>query len=586
MKDDAGKAALLSIARGIPLAEEPGLGSLTLPGFLREVVDRHGDCEAIVWRGRGVPERWSYAELWLRSLEIARALLAVGVGRDARVGVLATNRPEQLASTFGVSLAGGVVVLVNTFATPRELEHMLTLSGAEILIFERHVAGKDFVKVLCELEPTIAEVGPGGLRSVRLPFLRRLVAIDEPASAPDASVVRGIETFGDFLEHGREIAPELIETIAETTRPADAAALFFSSGTTAMPKGILHAHRAIALQSWRWARLMGMEAPIRSWTANGFFFSGNLSMVAGGTLASGGTLILQSTFEPVEAVSLLQDERASFALCWPHQWQQLEGAANWPEADLSSLVYVKHDTPAARHPTVDTDWLLPPTYGQTETLTISMGLASDTPREYVAGCHGAVLPGNTAKIVDPESGEILRLGELGELAIKGPTLMLGYVGTPLDETLDDEGFLRTGDGGMLDAEGRFFWKGRLSDIIKTGGANVSPLEIDTVLLGHPAVKLAQSVGVPHETLGELVVSCVVLHEGKSLEEDELRVFARRQLSTYKVPRRVLFFEESEIESTGSAKVKTAFLREQSLVRMADEPGIVLPASPPSDADTA
>ena len=117
----------------------------------------------------------------------------------------------------------------------------------------------------------------------------------------------------------------------------------------------------------------------------------------------------------------------------------------------------------------------------------------------------------TLKIVDPLTGDIVPRGTSGEICVKGPTLMLGYIGTPLDETLDAEGFFHTGDGGYLDEAGRLFWTGRLTDIIKTGGANVSPLEVDEILARHPAVKVAKTVGVPHETLGEVVVACVVAH---------------------------------------------------------------------------
>ena len=127
---------------------------------------------------------------------------------------------------------------------------------------------------------------------------------------------------------------------------------------------------------------------------------------------------------------------------------------------------------------------------------------------------GEPLPGNTLKIVDPLTGAIVPRGERGEIAVKGPTLMLGYIGIPLDETLDEEGFFRTGDGGYIDERGRLFWEGRLNDIIKTGGANVSPVEVDGVLADHPGVKVSQTVGVPHETLGEMVVACVVPQRGR------------------------------------------------------------------------
>jgi fatty-acyl-CoA synthase len=146
--------------------------------------------------------------------------------------------------------------------------------------------------------------------------------------------------------------------------------------------------------------------------------------------------------------------------------------------------------------------------------------------------------------------------------------MLGYVGIPLDETLDADGFLCTGDGGYLDDADRLFWEGRLTDIIKTGGANVSPLEVDEVLTSYPGVKVAKTVGVPHETLGEVVVACVVPHDGSTLDPDEIRAFLSQRLASYKVPRHVLFFRDDEIELTGTAKIKSAELRELAAKQLA------------------
>jgi fatty-acyl-CoA synthase len=148
--------------------------------------------------------------------------------------------------------------------------------------------------------------------------------------------------------------------------------------------------------------------------------------------------------------------------------------------------------------------------------------------------------------------------------------MMGYLGIPLDETLDAEGFFRTGDGGYVDARGRLFWEGRLNDIIKTGGANVSPVEIDSVIQEHPGVKVSQTVGVPHETLGELVVACIVPQDGASLDEAAVRNFAKEKLASYKVPRRVLFFAEGDLQLTGSAKVKTSDLRALAAKRLEAE----------------
>jgi fatty-acyl-CoA synthase len=556
----------LSIASGPPLSAEPGLGPLTLPGFLREVTTSFREREALVLRSTEGVTRWTYAELWERAIEVARALRACGVGKGSRVGVLMTNRPEWIAAVFGTSLAGGVAVALSTFSTRPELEHLLQDSAVSVLLFERSVLNKDFAAVLTELEPEIGKAAPGTLQSAKFPYLRGLAMVGE--AAPGGAV----ESWEVFLARGRNEPRELVEATAAAVRPSDAAVLFFSSGTTSKPKGILSAHRGITIQLWRFRRMYGFrpEDHIRCWTANGFFWSGNVGMAIGATFASGGALVLQPTFDAAEALELMQAEKVNYPAAWPHQWAQLESASNWSQVDLSSIRFADFDlTPFPRHPTVSADeWFEPGhAYGNTETFTITTGFPVDTPPEEIAGSSGEVLPGVTLKIVDPLTGAVVPRGEHGEICVKGPTLMLGYVGTPLDETLDSEGFFRTGDGGYLDDVGRLFWEGRLSDIIKTGGANVSPLEVDEALARYPGVKVSHTVGVPHETLGEVVVACVVPHDGTSLEAGEIRKFLRERLASYKVPRHVLFLREDDLALTGNAKIKSSDLRELAAKRL-------------------
>ncbi|MBO2447755.1 acyl--CoA ligase [Actinomadura barringtoniae] len=557
----------ISIVSGPPLSEEPGLGPLTLPGFLREVTTRYGEREALVQRAAdGGVTRWTYTELWERAVEVACALRACGLGKDGRVGIMMTNRAEWVAAVFGTSLAGGVAVTLSTFSTPPELDHLLQVSGVSVLLFERAVAKKDFADVLVGLEPEIGKVGPGALRSARYPFLRHLAMVGEPTRA------EAIETWAAFLERGRAEPRELVEATAATVRPSDAAVIFFSSGSTSLPKGILSAHRGVAVQLWRFARMYGVgpDDHVRCWTANGYFWSGNFGMAIGTTLAAGGSLVLQSTFLAAEALDLMEAERVNLPIAWPHQWAQLEAAPNWDEVDLGAMRFVDRETPLARHPTVTARWSEPGhAYGTTETFTITTCFPADTPPEVIAGSSGAALPGVTVKVVDPLTGAVVPRGERGEICVKGPTLMLGYLGVPLDETLDAEGFYRTGDGGSLDDEDRLFWTGRLTDIIKTGGANVSPREVDAALAGHPAVKVAHTVGVPHETLGEMVVACVVPRDGATTDAEELRGYLRERLASYKVPRRVLFFREDEITLTGSSKIKSSDLRSLASGRLGD-----------------
>ncbi len=553
----------ISISRGIPIADEPGLGELSLTGFLRDVTSRYGGREALVQQARdGATERWSYSDLWARSAEVAKALIACGIGKGERVGILMTNRAEFISSVFGTALAGGVAAPFSTFSTASELDQLIAASACSILLIEPRVLKRDFAQSLCELEPRIADPASTPLSSPRFPFLQRIVALGSDAP------IGAIQPWDSFIALGMDVDPEKLEARAASVSPADPGVLFFSSGSTARPKGILSAHRGVAIQLWRMATQQRLGDGVRSWTANGFFWSGNFAMIVGGTLASGGSLVLQRTFQPEEALALMEAEKVDFLFAWPHQWEQLIAAPNWESTDLSALVYMDPGTPIAAHPTVDTTWLQPTyCYGNTETFTLSTAFPANTTSEEAAGSHGVPLAGNTIKIVDPLSGATMPVGESGEIAVKGPTLMLGYLGVPLDETLDENGFFRTGDGGFLDEEGRLHWQGRLNDIIKTGGANVSPLEIDELLATHPAVKLTQTVGVPHETLGEIVVACIVTHEGAALDENAIRTFAKEKLASFKVPRRVLFFTEDALQLTGSAKIKTVDLRALAVARL-------------------
>ncbi len=557
----------LSLVRGIPLSEEEHIGALTLGDYLKEVTERFADREAAVMHTADGVERWTYRDFHARSVEVARALRACGVSKGERVGILMTNRLEFLSGVFGTALAGGVATAMSTFSTPAELEVLVEQSCCSVLMLERSILKKDFAAMMQELEPQIASAAPGQLYSEKFPFLRHLAMVDSEASSG------AIEGWSDFLARGEAISPALVEATAASVAPADPGVLLFSSGSTGKPKGILSAHRGVCLQLWRWRKWIGLkdEDQVRCWSANGFFWSGNFAIGIGGTFSCGGTQILQRTFQPEEALELMEAERVSYIFAWPHQWAQLADAKNWLDVDLSALKYIDKRSPVAQHPTVNSDHTDPTAaYGNTETFTLSSVFPGNTPAEVVGDSHGEPVAGNVFKIVDPLSGKIVPLGERGEIAVKGPTMMLGYIGVPLDETLDEEGFLLTGDGGYFDEKGRLFWEGRLNDIIKTGGANVSPVEIDNVIAQCPGVKVTKTVGIPDELLGELIVTCIVPQGGADLDEKKVRAFAKEKLAAFKVPRRVLFFDESELNMTGSAKVKASELRELAAKRLEAE----------------
>ncbi|MDE2404609.1 MAG: acyl--CoA ligase [Sphingomonadales bacterium] len=560
----------LSLIHGTPLEDEPGLGPLTIAGYLREVVRRHGPSEALVLRAGNQRLSWTYDELLARSLDVARSLVEIGVARDTRVGLLMTNRPEFLATLFGIALAGGVPVALSTFSTEPELDVMLKAAQVAVLLYEDRVLKKDFGAMLRGLEPAIAGAA-GPLVSARYPFLRHLVVLGgvpggpEPLDAPATGVV---ESWAQFLAHGAGTPDGIVLARADSTHPGDPGGVFFSSGTTSLPKGIVHSQRAFAIQWWRWPRVFAMAEPVRAWTGNGFFWSGNVSMVVGSALSTGGAVVLQRWFDEAEAIDLIAQERVSFANGRPHQWARFQSAPNWASADFSSLRYVPRKDLLQQHPTAaHLAWEVPMSFGTTETMTICTSRVASIDEAFYAGSMGAPLPGNTLKIIDPLTRELMPLGEKGEMCIKGPTLMSGYLGKSPEQCFDAEGFYCTGDAGHVDAQGRFFWDGRLTDMIKTGGANVAPQEIDDLLAKLPGVKRAQTVGVPDDLLGEIVVTCIVPVDGAQLAEAAIVAHLKPHLASFKLPRRVLFFSDADYALTGNEKIQAGKLRELAAARL-------------------
>lgn len=566
MRQDCEAKGRLSIAKGEALAPAAEFHGETIAAYLEEATSRWADHEALVLRTSAGRVSWTYSDLRARSLEVARALVADGLGKGGRVGILMSNRPEYLSVVFGVALAGGVVVALNSFATPNELEYLLRSSGVETLLFESHVAKKDFSAMLAKIEPAIAAAEPARLVSARLPFLRRLVALHgEGAQQGQGALI----AWEKFLRLGDAIPEGVVIERTATLAASDTAILFYSSGSTGLPKGVLHSQRAVVLQWRRWPMAMGQPGELRAWTANGFFWSGNFVMAIGSALSTGGALILQTTFDPAEAIELMEQERVNAPLAMLHQWGRIADEPIFQSADLRSLTYLDPRYAGVHQPTIPTTYRQPQAFGCTETLTINTTtwFGEDGPTREEG--HGLPLPGNTLKIVDPQTGEVVPRGQRGELAIRGPTLMQGYLGKTAEECFDDEGFFHTGDGGYLDDSGWLFWEGRLTDIIKTGGANVSPMEVDGVITSYPGVKATQTVGLPHDSLGEIVVSCIVPLEGVELDLTDLQQFLKQRLASYKLPRRMFVVGDEELTLTASGnKIKASEVRSLAAARMA------------------
>jgi acyl-CoA synthetase (AMP-forming)/AMP-acid ligase II len=322
------------------------------------------------------------------------------------------------------------------------------------------------------------------------------------------------------------------------------------------------------IQSWRFAELLGLNPEDIVYTAQPLFWTAGISMSLGATLAAGAKLLLQEIFSPETALDCIEAERATTVHAWPHQEKAMAEHPSAQGRDLSPVHRVEFNSPLAKLVGLEEDvWGIYASYGMSETFTLISALPASASAQERDSNSGRTLPGMEIRIVDPETGEPRGTGERGEIIVRGVTLMQGYWKVPLENVLDADGFFHTGDGGYIDAEGLLHWKGRLSGMIKTGGANVSPLEIEKAAADLPAVRAAIALGVPHPTLGEAVVLCIVPTVGNTVDEKVLRARLRERLAVYKVPRHVIVVAEADAPTTGTQKLRADALRTLALERM-------------------
>ncbi len=515
---------------GPPLEAAPGIGALTMGAFVEEVADRFGPNEALVFDDplrEGATVRWTYDDLRTESRRIGRALLALGVERGEAVGILMGNRPEAVAALFGAAMTGAVAVPMSTFAPRLELAHMLDQAAITITLTQTRLLARAFGD---DLEALQAD----------LPDLRHVAVL-------------GDATWDALLALADDVTDRELDARIAGTHADDPALVIFSSGTTSLPKGVLHGHRGPALQFWVQAQIFGRHEGTRMWTSLPMFWTAGLNTAMGSTLAAGGCWVVQEVFEPGAALALIARERVTEPYALPHQTAALEEHPDWATTDLSSLRCVYGKSAFARHPSVagDSDWLMPVGYGLSETCAFFASHWSSADRAATKRSMGPLLPGNRLRVVDPDTGAALGVDEEGELALAGPTVMQRYLGKAPEECFDADGFFRTGDAGHLDARGELHFSGRRTEMIKTGGANVSPAELEVQLRACPAVKLSRIVGVPDDRLDELVVACITLKDGSDATVEDIQSFLRERVAAYKVPKRVLFFADGEIPMTGS-----------------------------------
>ena len=345
--------------------------------------------------------------------------------------------------------------------------------------------------------------------------------------------------------------------------PVDWATVFFTSGTTAEPKAVVHSHGALATAARGIAERLGIGPDDAWWGHLPLFWSGGFVLGALATIAGGGRVVLQEVVDAASALELLEREACTIMAGW-HQAGPLLKHPEFAGCRLRLRKGTRAD-PELTARLLGPDHHAVGCYGMSETATFVSAARWDDPEPIRLGTFGRPLEGMEIRI------EPVAAGEAGEILVRGPTLMEGYYGVPRATTFDAEGFFRTGDLGFVDPAGFLHFTGRLKDVIKTAGVNVAASEVEAVLRRHPAVQAAHVVGVRHPTRGENVAAFVVFKARGGATPEELQGFCGESLASYKVPRHVFVVAEGDLPRTASGKVEKAALRRLAETRAAGTP---------------
>jgi fatty-acyl-CoA synthase len=525
----------------------------TLGTFLDAAAARAPEREALACAPRdAVTRRLTWRELRAESRTAAKRLVAAGAGKGTRVGLLCSNRLEWLPVAFGALRTGAVLVPFSTLWTRDEIAYALRHADVQVLVMLPRFLRHDYLVSLGEIAPELRRAAPGRLFARAAPALRRVVLLEGEAPGTDR---------WDALP--ASFPDDVLDGVEASVVPADLATVFFTSGTTAQAKAVVHAHGALTTSAHRIAECVGIGPDDAWWGHMPLFWSGGFVIGALATIAGGGRIVLQEAVDPEGALRLLEGEGCTVMAGW-HQAGPLLEHPDFPRRRLRLKKGSYHPL-AAR--LLGPDHRAVGMYGMSETATCVACARADDPEGVRVGTFGRPLDGMAVRIVDPETGRPAPPGASGEILVKGPTLMEGYYGVPREETFDAEGFFHTGDVGFLDADGCLHFAGRLKDVIKTAGVNVAAAEVEEALARHPAVQAAYVVGVAHPTRGENVAAFVVLRAGRHASAEDLAAFCREMLASYKVPRHVFVVEEDEVPRTATGKVEKAALRRAAGVRL-------------------
>jgi fatty-acyl-CoA synthase len=516
----------------------------------------------------------NYGELRREVDKLAAGLLTLGLEPGDRIGIWSPNNSEWVLTQFATAKAGLILVNINPAYRLSELDYAINKVGCKALILSPAFKSSDYLKMICDLAPEIPHVAPGQLESLRLPTLRHVIRLGRDKTP-------GMFNFDDLLEAPSQAELDALQSLGAKLDVRDPINIQFTSGTTGAPKGATLTHRNI-LNNGRFVgdaiRLKAGESicvPVPLYHCFGMVMA-NL-----GALTHGATLVYPAeSFEPLSILQAVQAERCDALYGVPTMFIGVLDHPEFAKYDVSSLrTGIMAGSPCpieVMKRVIDKLHMRDVTiaYGMTETSPVSFQSGTDDPIERRVSTVGRIQPHCEVKIIDGE-GKTVPRGASGEICTRGYLVMHGYWDDPARtvEALDKDGFMHTGDLGVIDDEGYCNIVGRIKDMVIRGGENVYPREIEEFLYRHPKIRDVQVVGLPDIKYGEELCAWIIPRDGEEITADEVRDFCKGQIAHYKIPRYIKFVDAFPMTVTG--KIQKFLIRNQ----MKEELGL-------SDARTA
>ena len=535
----------------------------TLGDLVLRAAERHGDRVAVVF-----PERAAtFRELADASLEIARGLIALGVERGDHVGIFMPNSFEMIHALFGAALTGAVVCPVNARYKAAELRYVIENADHRVLLTsdlaDEHV---DFPGLVHNAFPALAEADPERLELPVAPALRQVVLFGERQ-------VPGMLSRERLRELAATVSPATVDERRACVRLRDEGVILYTSGTTANPKGCVITHEAIVRSALAVGEREELTADDVVWDPLPLFHTSGLQPLMH-CLDVGALFVCMTHFEPDAALVQIREHRPTVikAIFMP----VMAAIVNHPDFRLVDHEAIRIAAVIGPPDTVRLVYdafpnaVVEGAYGLAEGGGYVATNAMDETEEQQLYTIGPPYPGILVRTMDAETGELLPPGVAGELVVKGFSTMERYHKDPerTAEVLPPDGWLRTGDRGVVRADKRIEFIGRMKEMIRVGGENVGPQEIEGFLSTHPAVHLVQAVGIPDARLDEVAAAFVELKPGATATEEELIAYCRGQIANFKVPRYVRFIDEWPMSAT---KIQRFRLRDQLIAELGLEP---------------